>query len=48
MVDNQKLMMANFKNAMKKLAVVGQDVSKLVDCSELIPVPPPATKAHTT
>ena len=33
-------MMSEFKAAMAKLAVLGQDVSKMVDCSELIPVPP--------
>ena len=33
---------------MAKLAVLGQDVSKMVDCSELIPVPPQLkiTAAH--
>lgn len=32
---------------MAKLAVTGQDVSKLVDCSDVIPVPKPVTgQAH--
>lgn len=32
---------------MAKLAVLGQDVSQMVDCSELIPTPPPSTsEAH--
>jgi len=36
--------MANaFKAAMAKLAVVGQDASKLIDCSEVIPEPIPAS-----
>ena len=48
MVDNQALMMFNFQTAMKKLAVVGQNVQKLVDCSDLIPKPPAAVKAHAT
>ena len=48
MVDNQALMMSNFQTAMKKLAVVGQNVQKLVDCSDLIPKPPAAVKAHAT
>ncbi|EJD02557.1 manganese peroxidase 3 [Fomitiporia mediterranea MF3/22] len=48
MVDNQRLMMENFRTAMMKLSNVGQDTSKLVDCSELIPVPKPAVKLHAT
>ncbi|KAL5523463.1 hypothetical protein ACEPAG_7636 [Sanghuangporus baumii] len=39
MVDNQQLMMVNFRSAMAKLAVVGQDIKKLVDCSDIIPQP---------
>jgi hypothetical protein len=30
-----------FKAAMSKLAVLGQDTSKMVDCSDVIPVPAP-------
>ncbi|EJD02559.1 manganese peroxidase 3 [Fomitiporia mediterranea MF3/22] len=48
MVDDQCLMVENFRNAMKKLSVVGQDTSKLVDCSDLIPEAKPATKEHAT
>ncbi|THH03507.1 hypothetical protein EW145_g6201 [Phellinidium pouzarii] len=48
MVDNQFLMMENFRTAMMKLSVVGQDTRKLVDCSELIPEPKPAVKLHAT
>ena len=48
MVDNQALMMFNFLTAMKKLAVVGQDVNALVDCSDLIPVPPPTARNMAT
>lgn len=33
--------MNNFKAAMAKLAVTGQDVNKLVDCSEVVPKPAP-------
>jgi manganese peroxidase len=34
--------MANsFAAAMAKLAVLGQDVKKMVDCSDVIPVPKP-------
>ncbi|KAJ7182854.1 manganese-dependent peroxidase [Mycena crocata] len=38
---NQAKMQSEFKAAMKKLAVIGQDVSKLIDCSDVIPVPKP-------
>ncbi|KAI0331210.1 peroxidase [Cubamyces sp. BRFM 1775] len=41
MVNNQNKMMTVFKSAMAKLAVIGQDVSQMVDCSEVIPMPPP-------
>ncbi|KAI9068385.1 class II peroxidase [Trametes sanguinea] len=41
MVNNQAKMMSVFKAAMLKLSVIGQDVSQMVDCSEVIPVPPP-------
>jgi manganese peroxidase len=36
---NQPLMALGFKNAMAKLSVVGQDASKLTDCSNVIPAP---------
>nr|AGS19355.1 manganese peroxidase [Cerrena unicolor]AGS19356.1 manganese peroxidase [Cerrena unicolor] len=46
-VDNQTKLQNAFKAAMAKLAVTGQDVSKLVDCSDVIPVPKPVTgQAH--
>ncbi|KAI5117136.1 hypothetical protein M0805_008255 [Coniferiporia weirii] len=48
MVDNQALMMENFRTAMMKLSVTGQDTSALIDCSELIPEPPVAAKLHAT
>lgn len=41
MVNDQQLMMSNFKSAMAKLAVTGQDVSALIDCSDVIPQPVP-------
>ena len=41
-------MVNNFKAAMAKLAVVGQNVNKLVDCSEVIPIPVPAVKKPAT
>lgn len=48
MVDNQALMMENFRNAMMKLAVVGQNTNKLIDCSELIPEPKSAARKQAT
>jgi manganese peroxidase len=32
-------MASSFKAAMAKLAVTGQDVNKMIDCSDVIPVP---------
>ncbi len=34
-------MVSSFKTQMAKLAVLGQDTTKLTDCSEVIPVPKP-------
>ncbi|KAF8182198.1 Mn peroxidase MNP6 [Mycena galopus ATCC 62051] len=39
-VNNQAAMALSFQQAFAKLQVVGQDVSKMVDCSDVIPVPP--------
>ena len=36
-----------FKAAMLKLSLLGNDKSKMVDCSEVIPVPKSFTKAAT-
>ncbi|KAJ7097576.1 manganese peroxidase 3 [Mycena epipterygia] len=38
---DQKGMQTKFKAAMMKLATIGQDVSSLIDCSDVIPVPKP-------
>ncbi|KAI5123941.1 hypothetical protein M0805_006356 [Coniferiporia weirii] len=40
-VNNQAKLQSEFKAAMAKLAVVGQNVGEMVDCSDVIPVPPP-------
>ncbi|KAI0832313.1 manganese peroxidase isozyme precursor [Trametes gibbosa] len=46
-VDNQSKMQSAFKAAMSKLAILGHNRHDLVDCSEVIPVPPRAnSKAH--
>ncbi|KDR70719.1 hypothetical protein GALMADRAFT_103111 [Galerina marginata CBS 339.88] len=39
MINNQKHMMSEFAAAMTKLQVLGQDKRRLVDCSDVIPVP---------
>jgi len=48
MVNQQELMASNFKNAMAKLAVTGQDTSKLIDCSEAVPAPRAAAPKAAT
>nr|BAA33449.1 manganese peroxidase [Pleurotus ostreatus] len=46
-VNNQAKLQSAFKAAMDKLATLGQDRSKLIDCSDVIPVPKPLqSKAH--
>jgi hypothetical protein len=39
-VNNQAHMASSFQSAFAKMQVLGQDVSNMVDCSEVIPVPP--------
>ncbi|KAF7377242.1 Peroxidase [Mycena sanguinolenta] len=39
-VNNQAHMASSFQAAFAKMQVLGQDVSKMVDCSDVIPVPP--------
>jgi len=48
-VNNQAHMAAAFEAAIAKLQVLGQDVSKMVDCSDVIPAPPalPAANAKS-
>lgn len=48
MTGNQQKIQTAFKAAFQKMAVLGVDTSKMVDCSELIPVPPELkiTAAH--
>ena len=48
MVNNQALMVSNFKSAMAKLAVVGHNPNRLIDCSEVIPQPKPAVGKPAT
>ncbi|KAI0053857.1 class II peroxidase [Auriscalpium vulgare] len=46
-VAEQSHIQTTFKAAMAKLAVLGQNPNKLIDCSDVIPVPPALTeKAH--
>ncbi|KAJ7093358.1 heme peroxidase [Mycena belliarum] len=39
--NNQAKMQSEFRAAMSKLALIGQDRAKMVDCSDVIPVPKP-------
>ncbi|KAF9475957.1 manganese peroxidase 1 [Pholiota conissans] len=41
MVNDQNRMVTEFKDAMAKLQVLGQNTRKLVDCSDVVPVPQP-------
>jgi cytochrome c peroxidase len=46
-IEDEDYMVSSFKKQMAKLAVLGQDTAKLIDCSEVIPVPKPRKrKAH--
>ncbi|KAJ7483726.1 manganese peroxidase 1 [Mycena galericulata] len=40
-VNQQAFMATQFQQAFAKMQVLGQDVSNMVDCSEVIPIPPP-------
>ncbi|KAF7303599.1 Peroxidase [Mycena indigotica] len=41
LASSQTRMQTNFRAAMSKLAILGQDRSSLIDCSDVIPIPPP-------
>ncbi|KAF8881777.1 manganese peroxidase 3 [Infundibulicybe gibba] len=46
-VNNQAKMQTDFKAAMRKLSLLGQNENRMIDCSEVIPVPKPlTTKPH--
>jgi hypothetical protein len=45
--DDQAKMASAFRAAMAKMAVIGQNTAKLIDCSDVIPVPKPVVgKPH--
>ncbi|KAF9000578.1 MnP-short, class II peroxidase [Hymenopellis radicata] len=46
-IGNEQQMNAKFRAAMAKLATTGQTRSLLTDCSDVIPVPPPARRRVT-
>ncbi|KAI0072723.1 manganese peroxidase 1 precursor [Panus rudis PR-1116 ss-1] len=46
-VNNQEKLVETFPTVMLKLQLLGQDVNNMVDCSEVIPVPPPFNKPAT-
>jgi len=48
LVNNQPAVTQGFHDAMAKLAVVGQDISTLIDCSEAVPVAVPAVGKFAT
>ncbi|KAF8153853.1 manganese peroxidase 1 [Crassisporium funariophilum] len=43
MVDNEARMTSEFRAAMAKMQVLGQDTRRMVDCSDVVPVPKPFT-----
>ena len=46
-VAHQNKIAPAFRAAMAKMAILGQDRRKLIDCSDVIPIPKPATnKPH--
>ncbi|KAJ7236595.1 manganese peroxidase 3 [Mycena haematopus] len=46
-VNNQAKLQTEFRAAMAKLAIIGQNRANMVDCSDVIPIPRPVTgKAH--
>jgi len=48
MVNNPSAVAQGFHDAMAKLAVVGQDTSKMIDCTEAVPIPVPAVNKPAT
>jgi manganese peroxidase len=38
-IEDEDYMVSSFRIQMAKLAVLGQDTARLIDCSEVIPVP---------
>jgi len=47
-INEQEQMSANFKAAMAKLATIGQNPEELIDCSEVIQTPVPASGKPAT
>ena len=47
-VNEQEKMSAAFAKVMAKLAVVGQDTSNFVDCSEVVPAATPPLRKSAT
>ncbi|KAI0788308.1 manganese peroxidase 2 [Fomes fomentarius] len=46
-VDNQNKIQTKFKQAFRKMTLLGQDERDLIDCSDVIPTPPPPSgRAH--
>ncbi|KAL5523458.1 hypothetical protein ACEPAG_7631 [Sanghuangporus baumii] len=47
-INNQQLMMNNFKRAMQKMAIIGHNADDLVDCTEVLPQPVPPVRKPAT
>ncbi|KAF7349708.1 Peroxidase [Mycena sanguinolenta] len=46
-VNNQAKLQTEFRAAMAKMAIIGQNRAKMIDCSDVIPIPKPVIgKAH--
>ncbi|KAH9477133.1 Versatile peroxidase VPS1 [Psilocybe cubensis] len=45
MINNQQLMISQFKAAMAKLQLLGQNTAHLIDCSDVVPIPRSFTQA---
>ncbi|KAJ7287393.1 hypothetical protein C8J57DRAFT_1049507 [Mycena rebaudengoi] len=45
--NNQVAMQSAFKAAMRRMSLIGQDEYKMVDCSDVIPVPPPLSAKNS-
>ncbi|KAJ7635374.1 manganese peroxidase 1 [Roridomyces roridus] len=46
LVNNQQAMAQAFQQSFLKMGILGQDASKLVDCSDVIPAPPALTPSQ--
>jgi cytochrome c peroxidase len=46
-IEDENYMRSSFEKYMSEIAILGQDKSKMIDCSEVIPIPKsPVRKPH--